>query len=40
MLRFRTASHELTLFRDGRTIVKGTTDTAIARGLVARYFGV
>ena len=39
VLRFRAGSHELTLFRDGRTIVKGTADTATARGLVARYFG-
>jgi adenylyltransferase/sulfurtransferase len=39
VLRFRAAPHELTLFRDGRTIVKGTADTAVARSLVARYFG-
>jgi len=40
VLRFTTPPYELTLFRDGRTIVKGTGDTALARGLVARYFGV
>jgi adenylyltransferase/sulfurtransferase len=30
---------ELTLFPDGRVIVKGTEDPAIARSLVARYIG-
>jgi molybdopterin/thiamine biosynthesis adenylyltransferase len=40
VLRFRGASCELTLFRDGRAIVKGTADPATARSLVARYFGV
>ena len=40
VLRFRTPPHELTLFRDGRTIVKGTDDLALARSLVARWFGV
>jgi len=39
-LRFRLPSHELTLFRDGRAIVKGTDDPALARSLVARHFGV
>jgi adenylyltransferase/sulfurtransferase len=40
ILRFRMPPHELTLFTDGRTIVKGTDDTALARQLVARYLGV
>ena len=31
---------ELTLFPDGRVIVKGTEDPAVARSLVARYIGV
>ena len=39
VLRFRAAGCELTLFRDGRVIVKGAADTAAARGLVARYLG-
>ena len=39
VLRFRTPPYELTLFRDGRTVVKGTGDTALARSLVARYLG-
>lgn len=40
LLRFRTEDVELTLFSDGRTIVKGTTDPVRARSLVARAFGV
>ena len=40
LLRFRTEETELTLFSDGRAIVKGTTDPARARSLVARTFGV
>jgi len=40
LLRFRTGDTELTLFSDGRAIVKGTTDPARARSLVARTFGV
>ena len=44
MLRFRVDSdgghpYELTVFPDGRTIVKGTTDEAVARTLYARYVG-
>jgi molybdopterin/thiamine biosynthesis adenylyltransferase len=31
--------YELTVFADGRAIVKGTTDTGIARGVYARYVG-
>lgn len=40
LLRFRTEEVEMTLFSDGRAIVKGTTDPARARSLVARAFGV
>jgi adenylyltransferase/sulfurtransferase len=36
-LRFRTPPYELTIFADGRAIVKGTSDTGIARSLYARY---
>jgi molybdopterin/thiamine biosynthesis adenylyltransferase len=39
VVRFRVPPYELTLFRDGRCTVKGTADTALARGLVARYLG-
>jgi adenylyltransferase/sulfurtransferase len=38
-LRFFTGAFELTLFPDGRAIVKGTSDTGIARALYARYVG-
>jgi adenylyltransferase/sulfurtransferase len=31
--------YELTVFPDGRAIVKGTRDPAVARGLYARYIG-
>ena len=30
---------EITLFRDGRAIIKGTDDTAAARGIYAKYIG-
>ena len=40
LLRFRTEDAELTLFSDGRAVVKGTADPARARSLVARTFGV
>jgi molybdopterin/thiamine biosynthesis adenylyltransferase len=39
MLRFRVNSYELTVFPDGRTIVKGTTDENVARSLYATYIG-
>jgi len=38
-LRFRIAPYELTIFPDGRAIVKGTADTGVARSLYARYVG-
>lgn len=38
-LRFETPPYLLTVFPDGRVIVKGTTDTAIARSLYAKYIG-
>jgi molybdopterin-synthase adenylyltransferase len=38
-LRFEIAPYLLTVFPDGRAIVKGTTDVGIARGLYARYIG-
>ncbi len=46
MLRFWVDSvddkhpYELTIFPDGRTIVKGTTDESVARTLYARYVGL
>jgi len=33
------AEHEMTLFPDGRAIIKGTTDTGVARSLYARFVG-
>ena len=38
-LRFTVAQHELTVFPDGRAIIKGTTDPGLARSLYARYIG-
>lgn len=38
-LRFETPPYLLTVFADGRVIVKGTTDAGIARSLYARYIG-
>lgn len=39
VLKFWREPYEITLFPDGRAIIKGTTDTAIARSLYARYIG-
>jgi molybdopterin/thiamine biosynthesis adenylyltransferase len=39
VLKFWPEPFEMTLFPDGRAIIKGTTDTAIARSLYARYVG-
>ncbi len=38
-LRFFVESYELTIFPDGRAIVRGTTDVGTARSLYARYIG-
>jgi adenylyltransferase/sulfurtransferase len=38
-LRFTIAPYEMTVFADGRAIVKGTDDTGIARSLYSRYIG-
>ena len=38
-LRFETPPYLLTVFPDGRAIVKGTTDAGLARSLYARYIG-
>ena len=40
VVRFRCPPHELTVFEDGRTIVKGTLETGVARSLQARYVGI
>ena len=38
-LRFRVEVYEMTIFPDGRAIVKGTSDEGVARSLYARYVG-
>ena len=39
VLKFFREPYEMTLFPDGRAIIKGTTDTAVARSLYARFVG-
>ena len=39
VLKFWRDEYEMTLFPDGRAIIKGTTDTAVARSLYARFVG-
>jgi adenylyltransferase/sulfurtransferase len=39
VLKFWREPYEMTLFPDGRAIIKGTTDTGIARSLYARFVG-
>jgi adenylyltransferase/sulfurtransferase len=39
VLKFWKEPFEMTIFPDGRAIIKGTTDTAVARSLYARYVG-
>jgi molybdopterin/thiamine biosynthesis adenylyltransferase len=39
LLHFQIPPYELTVFADGRAIIKGTKDPAIARSLYARYIG-
>jgi len=39
LLRFRVPPYEVTVFADGRAIIKGTRDPAVARSLYARYLG-
>ncbi len=38
-LRFSNGNHEITVFPDGRAIIKGTTDIGVARGIYSRYIG-
>ena len=38
-LRFFLAPYEMTVFPDGRAIIKGTNDVGLARSLYARYIG-
>ena len=39
LLRFERPPHTLTLFPDGRCLIQGTTDIALARTLYARFIG-
>jgi adenylyltransferase/sulfurtransferase len=39
MLKFVREPYEMTVFPDGRAIVKGTTDAGVARSLYARFIG-
>lgn len=38
-VRFLFPPHEMTIFADGRAIIKGTTDPGLARSLYSRYIG-
>jgi molybdopterin-synthase adenylyltransferase len=39
LVRFTTAENEITVFRDGRAIIKGIDDVSTARSLYAKYIG-
>jgi len=39
LLRFRVPPYEMTVFADGRAILKGSKDPAVARSLYARFIG-
>ena len=39
LLRFRAGEFELTVFQDGRSIIRGTDDMTTARSLYAKYIG-
>jgi adenylyltransferase/sulfurtransferase len=39
LLRFQTGDFELTVFQDGRSIIRGTDDPTVARSLYAKYIG-
>jgi adenylyltransferase/sulfurtransferase len=39
LLIFSVDAYELTIFSDGRAIVKGTHDPAVARSVYAKYIG-
>jgi len=40
LLRAQIEGHEFTVFSDGRAIIKGTADEAVAATLYARYVGI
>ena len=39
-LRFYDGEYEMTVFPDGRAIIKGTTDIGLARSVYSRYLGI
>lgn len=39
LLRFQVPPYEMTVFSDGRAVIKGTHDPAVARSLYARFIG-
>jgi adenylyltransferase/sulfurtransferase len=39
LLRFRAEGYDITVFRDARSIVRGTSDPNVARSVYARYIG-
>jgi len=39
LLKFSAPPYEMTVFSDGRAILKGSQDPAVARSLYARYIG-
>ena len=40
LVRFTSGENELTIFRDGRAIIRGTDDVSVARSLYAKFVGV
>jgi molybdopterin/thiamine biosynthesis adenylyltransferase len=40
MLKFKVEPYEFTIFPDGRAIIKGTDDEAIAKNLLSKYIGM
>ncbi|MEO7658501.1 MAG: ThiF family adenylyltransferase [Pyrinomonadaceae bacterium] len=39
LLRFNSGEHEVTVFADGRAIIRGTDDVTVARSLYAKFIG-
>jgi adenylyltransferase/sulfurtransferase len=39
LLRFSVNPYEITVFADGRAIIKGTREPSVARSLYSRYLG-
>jgi len=39
LLKLKTSEHEITVFTDARSVIKGTDDPSVARSLYARYIG-